>query len=163
MTLADIRVGQGWDSHRLVYGRDLMLGGVKIDFDKGEEAHSDGDVLIHAIIDALLGAAGLGDIGFHFPPSDMQWKNADSRRLLQAVRELLRQSGWGIINIDCTVILEKPRLSGYRETIRESLAACLGIEKERLSFKAKSAEALGEIGRGEALEALAVCLIGREA
>jgi 2-C-methyl-D-erythritol 2,4-cyclodiphosphate synthase len=156
----EFRVGQGWDLHRLVSGRDLMLGGVRIDFEKGEEAHSDGDVLLHAITDAILGAAALGDIGSHFPPSDPTWKDADSRELLKAAAGMARERGWEIVNLDCTVVIEKPKLSGHRDAIRASVSACLGLEIGRVSVKAKTNEGLGDIGASRAVEAMAVCLLG---
>lgn len=154
-----LRVGQGWDIHRLVEGRRLMIGGVHIPHDKGEEGHSDADVLLHAVTDALLGAAGLGDIGTHFPPSDPQWKGADSRDLLERAAALVRQAGWICQNIDCTVILEKPKLGPHRQAIIASIASCLRIEPTAVSFKAKTNEGLGDVGRGDAVEALAVCLL----
>jgi 2-C-methyl-D-erythritol 2,4-cyclodiphosphate synthase len=155
------RVGQGWDVHRLVRGRALLLGGVEIASELGEEGHSDGDALLHAATDALLGALALGDIGTHFPPSDPRWKGADSKAFLRAAAALARERGWIASNIDTTVILEKPKLGPYREAIRASLADCLGIEAEAVSFKAKTYEGLGDVGRGEAVEASAVCLLRR--
>jgi 2-C-methyl-D-erythritol 2,4-cyclodiphosphate synthase len=155
------RSGQGWDVHRLVEGRRLMLGGVEIPHDRGELGHSDGDVLIHALIDAVLGACALGDIGSHFPPSDPAWKDADSGDLLKRTMELARGAGFEIVNADCTVILERPKLGPHRDGIRASLAGLLGIGLDRVSVKAKTYEGLGEVGRGEAVEATAIVLMGR--
>jgi len=154
-----IRVGSGWDLHRLVEGRPLWLGGVNIPSPKGEEAHSDGDVLLHAVIDALLGAAALGDIGTHFPPSEERWKDADSRHLLRMTLDLLKREGWRIGNLDCTVILESPKLGPYKETIRQTLAEDLGLSQEAVSVKAKTKEGVDAVGRGEAVEAFAAVLI----
>jgi 2-C-methyl-D-erythritol 2,4-cyclodiphosphate synthase len=156
-----IRVGSGWDLHRLVEGRPLWLGGVNIPSPKGEEAHSDGDVLLHAVIDALLGAAALGDIGTHFPPSDSQWKDADSRHLLRMTLNLLKRKGWHIGNLDCTVILEAPRLGPHKETIRRTLAEDLGLPVDAVSVKAKTKEGVDAVGQGEAVEAFAAVLIER--
>ncbi len=150
------RIGQGWDLHRLAAGRPLLLGGVRLPSELGEEAHSDGDVLIHAVIDAMLGAAALGDIGTHFPPSDEAWKDADSRDLLARTAALVRGAGWEPGNVDCTVVLERPRMGPYGNAIRESLASCLGVESSAVSVKAKTAEGLGEVGSGRAVEASAV-------
>jgi len=157
----EFRIGQGWDLHRLVAGRPLMIGGVEVPSDLGEDAHSDGDVLLHAIIDAILGAAALGDIGTHFPPSDPKWKGADSRDLARRAAALVRDSGWEIGNIDCTVVLERPRLGTHREAIRESVAACLGIELGAVSFKAKTSEGVDAAGEGRAVEAQAIALLRR--
>ncbi|HUW40377.1 MAG TPA: 2-C-methyl-D-erythritol 2,4-cyclodiphosphate synthase [Rectinemataceae bacterium] len=150
------RVGQGWDLHRLAAGRRLLLGGIQLPSDQGEDAHSDGDVLLHAIIDALLGAAALGDIGQHFPPSDAAWKDADSRDLLKRSVELVRGAGWEPGNLDCTVVLERPKVGPHRDAIRESLAALLGMPVSAVSVKAKTAEGLGELGAGRAVEASAL-------
>lgn len=154
-----LRIGLGRDLHRLVEGRRFVLGGVEIPFDKGELGHSDGDILIHAIIDALLGASGLGDIGAMFPPADSRWKNASSIDLLTVVWEKLRGEGWTIINIDCVVSCEKPSVLPYRERIRETLGQALGIGSDPIFLKGKTGEGVGEIGRGEAVEAVAVCLL----
>lgn len=155
------RIGEGWDIHPLVPARRLVLGGVHVEHDRGEAGHSDGDVLWHAITDSLLGAAGLGDIGTHFPPSDMRWKDADSGELAALAARLVAQAGWQIENIDCTVILERPRLATYRHAIRESIATRLGIDPGSVSVKAKTNEGFGELGRGEAVEARSVALIAR--
>ncbi len=156
-----IRTGLGYDLHRLTEGRPLMLGGVEIPFEKGEDGHSDGDVLLHAITDALLGAAGLGDIGELFPPSDDRWKGADSRELLRTAWEKVSDGGWRIENIDCVVALEKPKFLPYREQVRKSIASVLGCPEESVFVKAKTGEKLGKIGRGEAVEAWVTCLISR--
>ena len=160
--MIDLRVGQGYDIHRLVLKRDLILGGVRIESERGCDAHSDGDVLIHAIIDALLGAASLGDIGAHFPPSDDRWKNADSGDLLKRVMELLKKSGWRPINIDSSVILEKPRLRPHIDEIRNSLARLTGLPRECISVKAKTKEKQDAVGEGRAVEAQAVTLITKD-
>jgi 2-C-methyl-D-erythritol 4-phosphate cytidylyltransferase/2-C-methyl-D-erythritol 2,4-cyclodiphosphate synthase len=153
------RIGQGWDLHRLAAGRSLVLGGVAVPSELGEEAHSDGDVLLHAIIDALLGAAALGDIGDHFPPSDEAWRGADSRDLARRTMTLVREAGWEPGNIDCTVVLERPRLSPYKDAIRASLAECLGISPNAVSIKAKTSEGVDAVGEGRAVEASAVVLL----
>ena len=157
----NIRTGLGYDLHRLTEGRKLMLGGVEIPFEKGEDGHSDGDVLLHAITDALLGAAGLGDIGELFPPSDNRWKGADSRELLRTAWKKVSDGGWRVENIDCVVALEKPKFLPFREQVRKSIAAVLGCQEERVFVKAKTGEKLGKIGRGEAVEAWVTCLISR--
>lgn len=152
-----MRIGSGYDIHVLAPGRPLMLGGVEIPSPKGEVAHSDGDVLIHALIDAILGAYARGDIGSHFPPSDERWKDADSGRLLSIVLDECRPT---IVNIDCTVFLEKPRLREYVDMIRESLSHLLSLEAGRISVKAKTAEkCFGELGRGDAVVAAVTILV----
>ena len=157
-----IRVGFGTDLHRLVEGRKLMLGGVHIPFEKGEHGHSDGDVLLHAITDSLLGAAAISDIGELFPPSDEKWKNADSKKLLASAYELVKEQGWSIENIDCVIKLEKPKFLPYRQAVRESIAGILGIEPSQVFVKAKTGEKLGDVGAGESIEAEAVCLLSRK-
>lgn len=159
-TLA-FRIGEGWDIHPLVAGRRLLLGGVHIEHDKGEAGHSDGDVLWHALIDALIGAAALGDIGSHFPPSDPRWKDADSGRLAQLAMHEVAKAGWRVGNIDCTVILERPRLSPYREAIRASIAKTLDLPQSAISIKAKTYEGFGDVGSGNAIEARVVALLVR--
>ncbi|MDR1231284.1 MAG: 2-C-methyl-D-erythritol 2,4-cyclodiphosphate synthase [Spirochaetaceae bacterium] len=154
-----MRIGIGRDLHRLGEGRRFMLGGVEIPFAKGEIAHSDGDVLIHALIDALLGASGAGDIGAFFPPSDAQWKDASSLDLLHIVWEKLCGEGWGLVNIDCVVSCEKPALLPHRDQIRETLARALDVDASRVFLKGKTGEGIGSIGRGEAVEAIVVCLL----
>ena len=154
-----MRTGLGYDLHRLVRGKRLMIGGVNIPFKKGEAAHSDGDVLLHAITDALLGACGMGDIGEFFPPSDKKWKDANSAELLSTVWEKISEAGWKIQNIDCVIIIEEPKILPFREEIRKSIANILKIEKEQIFIKAKTGEGIGIIGRGKAVAALAACLI----
>lgn len=156
-----LRIGEGWDIHRLVPGRRLRIGGVRVDWTAGELGHSDGDVLWHAIIDAMLGACALGDIGTYFPPQDPAWDGADSGELAQKAAALIEAKGWSIVNIDSTVILEKPRLGPYRESIRTNIAENLGIPVSAVSFKAKTNEGLGAVGAGEAVEARAVVLVER--
>ncbi|MCX7026637.1 MAG: 2-C-methyl-D-erythritol 2,4-cyclodiphosphate synthase [Spirochaetes bacterium] len=157
----EFRIGEGWDIHPLVEGRPLLLGGVRLEYTKGEAGYSDGDVLWHAIIDAILGAAGLGDIGGHFPSGDPRWKNADSSLLAAEAAKLLRRRGWIISNLDSTVILEAPRLGPCSEAIRLKIAFVLNLDPDRVSVKAKTFEGFGEVGRGEAVEARAVALIER--
>ncbi|MBN1242303.1 MAG: 2-C-methyl-D-erythritol 2,4-cyclodiphosphate synthase [Spirochaetales bacterium] len=161
MSGRELRIGEGWDVHRLVEGRRLLLGGVDIPFERGELGHSDGDALLHAITDALLGAAALGDIGSHFPPSDARWKDADSLALLAEAAALVSACGWRIVNLDCTVCIERPRLRPHVDAIRERVSDALGIEADRVSVKAKTYEGLGPVGSGEAVEARAVVLIDR--
>lgn len=155
------RIGLGYDLHRLAAGRPLLLGGIRLPFDAGEDGHSDGDVLFHAITDALLGAAALGDIGSFFPPEDSRWKNADSAELLRTAWNDIAGHGWKLENLDCVVALEKPKFLPYREAVRKNIAAVLDCSVERIFVKAKTGEKLGEIGRGEAIAAWAVCLIVR--
>ena len=157
----NIRTGLGYDLHRLIEGRPLMLGGIEIPFEKGEDGHSDGDVLLHAITDALLGAAGLGDIGELFPPSDDRWKGANSCELLRTAWKKVSDGGWRVENIDCVVALEKPKFLPYREQVCKSIATVLGCPKENVFVKAKTGEKIGKIGRGEAVEAWVTCLISR--
>ena len=156
---ASYRIGLGNDVHRLVPGRKLILGGVHIPFDVGPLGHSDGDALLHAICDALLGAAALGDIGGHFPDSSPRWKNAPSLDFLRQVRLLLRQRGFATVNIDATIEMEKPRLAPFIDRMRAKVARALGITIDRVSVKAKTGEGMGEIGRGEAIRAEVVALI----
>jgi 2-C-methyl-D-erythritol 2,4-cyclodiphosphate synthase/2-C-methyl-D-erythritol 4-phosphate cytidylyltransferase/2-C-methyl-D-erythritol 2,4-cyclodiphosphate synthase len=157
-----IRVGLGRDLHRLVEGRPFLLGGLRLESERGELGHSDGDVLAHAVTDALLGAAALGDIGALFPPADPRWKDAPSLDLLKRAWALIRGQGWNLINLDCVVSCEEPRLLPYREDIRSSLAGALGVSPARIFVKGKTAEALGPVGEGLAVEALALCLLERE-
>ena len=154
-----MRIGTGFDIHRLVAGRKLVLGGVELDFDRGLEGHSDGDALTHAVIDALLGAAALGDIGVWFPPDDMQHKGADSLDMLRRVKALLDEHEFAISNIDATIICEKPKLSPHFETMRQKLAEVLNLPLEQVSVKATTMERLGPIGQGQAIAAQAVALI----
>ena len=157
----EIRTGLGYDLHRLVEGRPLILGGVTIPFEKGEDGHSDGDLLLHAITDALLGAAHAGDIGEMFPPSDPKWKDADSSKLLQAAWERVKAGGWKLENLDCVIALEKPKFLPYRQEICRKIAETLGCPSDRVFVKAKTGEKLGEIGRGEAAACWATCLLSR--
>ena len=158
----DLRVGHGHDTHRLTRGRSLILGGVAIDYERGLDGHSDADVLLHAIIDAIFGAAGLGDIGQWFPDSDPQWAGADSTALLTtAVREV-RGKNWTIVNLDCTISAEEPRLSPHRVAIRNRVAELLGIPPDNVNVKAKTGEGVGPVGRKEAISADAVVLLVRE-
>jgi 2-C-methyl-D-erythritol 2,4-cyclodiphosphate synthase len=159
--MAEIRIGTGWDSHRTAPGRKLLLGGVEIPAEFGLAGHSDADVLAHAITDALLGAAALGDIGMHFPDSDPRWKYADSLQFLHHTVQLVRIAGYEIVNVDSTVLLERPKLKDYRQAIRESLARTLGLPVEAISVKFKTAEGVGPVGEGLAAEAQAVALIAR--
>ena len=154
-----IRVGLGYDLHRLVTGRRLILGGVTFDFEKGEDGHSDGDVLLHAITDALLGAAGLGDIGSYFPPEDPKWKDADSADLLRAVLKDVRAAGWSLVNMDCVIKLERPKFLPHRRDVIESIAAILGVENSQIFVKAKTGEKLPPVGSSDAVEAYVVCLL----
>lgn len=148
------RVGLGYDVHRFTAGRPLVLGGITIPWSQGLDGHSDADVLTHAVMDALLGAAGLGDIGVHFPPSDEQWRDARSLDLLLIVRDLL-PDGWTIENIDATILAEVPKIGPYREAMRAALAAALRIAPERVNIKATTNERMGFVGRGEGIAALA--------
>jgi len=154
-----MRVGIGIDSHRLVEGRKLILGLVEIPFERGLAGHSDGDVLSHAIADALLGAAGLGDIGQHFPDNDPAWRGASGAVFFSRILELLREKGYRPASVDAVVILERPKLAPHREAMRQALAAALGLDCDAVNVKAKTAEGLGEIGRGEAAAAHAVAVI----
>jgi len=158
---ARFRTGLGWDVHRIVAGRPLLLGGVRIECDFGLDGHSDADILAHAVTDALLGAAALGDIGMHFPDTDPQWKGADSLQLLAHAVSLVREAGYSIVNIDTTVILERPKLKDYRIRIRESLAATIGLALDCVSVKFKTAERVGPVGEGRSAEAQAIALLER--
>jgi 2-C-methyl-D-erythritol 2,4-cyclodiphosphate synthase len=156
------RVGLGYDVHRLVEGRTLWLGGVRLDHEKGALGHSDADVLLHAICDALLGAAALDDIGQHFPDTDPVWENADSKVLLQRVVDLLSERGWRVGNIDCSLALERPRVKPHLAAMRAAIAPILGIEEDAVSIKATTNEKLGFVGREEGVCAWAVALIQRD-
>ncbi|MDO9244011.1 MAG: 2-C-methyl-D-erythritol 2,4-cyclodiphosphate synthase [Rhodocyclaceae bacterium] len=158
----DIRIGQGYDVHPLVPGRALIVGGVTIPYSMGLHGHSDADVLLHAITDALLGAAGLGDIGRMFPDSEVRWQGADSRMLLRDALAAVRAAGWRVGNIDCTVIAQAPRIAPYVAQMREHIAADLGIAPERVNVKGKTTERLGFTGRGEGIAAAAVALLLRD-
>jgi len=159
--LSDLRIGQGWDVHRIAQGRPLILGGVTIPSEFGLDGHSDADVLSHAITDALLGAAAAGDIGMHFPDTDPRWKNAGSLLFLQHARGLVEASGYDIVNVDSTVILERPKLKDFRPAIRERLAQALGLAVDQISVKFKTAEKVGPVGEGRSAEAQALVTICR--
>ena len=156
-----IRIGHGYDVHQLVAGRDLILGGVKIPHSKGLHGHSDADVLIHAICDACLGAAGLGDIGRHFPDTDAQYKNIDSRKLLRKVKEAIAQRGWKIVNIDSTIVAQAPRIAPHLPHMIQNIAADLDIAAESVNIKATTTEKLGFAGREEGIAAHTVVLLER--
>jgi 2-C-methyl-D-erythritol 2,4-cyclodiphosphate synthase len=161
MSLADFRIGLGHDRHRLTPGRPLILGGKTIDFEMGLDGHSDADVLLHAITDAILGAAGLGDIGEWFPNTDPQWAGADSTRFLLAAVQAVAERGWKIVNIDCTIHAERPKLSPYKRSIASGIATLVGIAEDCVNVKAKTGEKVGPIGRQEAMDADAIVLLGR--
>ncbi len=161
--LTALRIGQGYDVHAFCPGDHVVLGGVRIPYQQGVKAHSDGDVVIHSLCDALLGAAGLGDIGMHFPDTDPRWRGVDSRHFLRQVRALLAERGYGVVNIDVTVLADAPRLGVHRETMRANLAADLGIAPDRANIKATTSEGLGFIGRDEGLACHAVALIQKRA
>lgn len=154
--MSEVRTGLGWDVHRLVPGRPLILGGVTIPSDLGLEGHSDADILAHAITDAILGALALGDIGMHFPDTDPRWKGCNSLVFLRHARELAESRGYRIVNVDSTIILEQPKLKEYRQTIRETIAQTLGMEADRVSVKFKTAEALGPVGQRHSAESQAL-------
>ena len=155
------RIGEGWDIHRLVTGRALVIGGVAIPFDRGLLGHSDADVLLHAITDAVLGAAALGDIGQHFPDTDVRFKGADSAVLLGEATRRTRAAGWTIGNVDSTVIAQAPKLMAWIPAMRAAIATAMGITTEQVNVKAKTAEQLGPVGQGEAIEARAIVLLVR--
>jgi 2-C-methyl-D-erythritol 2,4-cyclodiphosphate synthase len=157
----EFRNGLGWDVHRIATGRPLLLGGVTIPCDFGLEGHSDADVLLHAVTDALLGAAALGDIGMHFPDTDPQWKGGASGLFLEQSVRLVKQEGFTLVNVDTTVILERPKLKDYRVAIRESLAHALGLALDRVSVKFKTAEGVGPVGQGLSAEAQAIVTLSR--
>lgn len=158
---AHIRIGQGFDLHRLVPGLPLMLGGLPVPSDKGSQGHSDGDVILHALCDALLGAVGLGDIGDWFPPSDPQWKGASSDRFVMTVVSLLKERHWSIVNVDVTVMLEAPKLGELKSLMNVHIAQMLGLPTDCVSIKAKTMEGLGPIGQRDAVAATAVVLLQR--
>ncbi|HEV3047983.1 MAG TPA: 2-C-methyl-D-erythritol 2,4-cyclodiphosphate synthase [Solirubrobacteraceae bacterium] len=152
-------VGIGYDSHRLAAGRALIIGGVRIESDRGLDGHSDADVLTHAVIDALLGAAALGDIGEHFPDTDARWRDADSICMLADVVRTVRECGLEPVNLDCTVVMEAPKLGGHKASIRRSLGLTLGIDEGRVNVKASTGEGIGFVGRGEGVAALAIAAL----
>ncbi|HKA00188.1 MAG TPA: 2-C-methyl-D-erythritol 2,4-cyclodiphosphate synthase [Candidatus Solibacter sp.] len=159
--MPEIRTGLGWDVHRIEPGRPLILGGVTIPSEFGLAGHSDADVLAHAITDAILGAAALGDIGMHFPDTDPRWKGCDSLVFLRHAKELAFELGYSIVNIDSTIILERPKLKDYRGAIRERIAHTLGIELDRVSVKFKTAEKVGPVGEGRSAESQAIVTLQR--
>jgi 2-C-methyl-D-erythritol 2,4-cyclodiphosphate synthase len=154
-----VRIGEGWDVHALVPGRALVIGGVTVPFERGLLGHSDADVLSHAIIDALLGAAGLGDIGRHFPDTDERFAGADSMQLLAEAARRVREQGWVIGNVDSTVVAQAPRLASHIPAMRERIAQAMGVEASQVNVKAKTAEKLGPVGAGACIEARAIALL----
>ncbi len=154
-----IKIGQGFDVHRLVEGRPLIIGGVTIPYEKGLLGHSDADVLLHAISDAALGAIGAGDIGKHFPDTDEAYKDADSKKLLQHVWQLVKEAGYKLGNLDCTIIAQQPKMAPYIDAMREKIAALLEADVEQINVKASTTEKLGFVGRGEGITALASILL----
>lgn len=159
--MTNLRVGHGYDVHRLVSGRKLILGGVEIPFEKGLDGHSDADVLTHAVMDALLGACGLGDIGRHFPDTDERYRGISSLLLLDHVATLLRQQGYGVVNVDVTLLAQAPKVGPYRQQMVENLASHLGITPEQINVKATTEEHLGFTGSGEGMACHAVALVER--
>ncbi|RZL11830.1 MAG: 2-C-methyl-D-erythritol 2,4-cyclodiphosphate synthase [Rubrivivax sp.] len=159
MTLPDLRIGEGWDTHALVTGRPLILGGVTIPHTHGLLGHSDADALLHAITDALLGAAGLGDIGRHFPDTDPTFKGADSVTLLQEAARRVAEAGWSVANVDSTIVAQAPKMAPHILAMRERIAQALRLDATRVNVKAKTAEKMGPVGEGRAIEARAVCLL----
>jgi 2-C-methyl-D-erythritol 2,4-cyclodiphosphate synthase len=159
MTLPSLRIGEGWDTHALVPGRKLVLGGVEIPHERGLLGHSDADALLHAITDALLGAAGLGDIGRHFPDTDERFKGADSIVLLTEAALRVRQAGWKIMNVDSTIVAQAPKMAPYIEAMRARIAGALDLLPQEVNVKAKTAEKLGPVGMGQSIEARAVVLL----
>ncbi|MYZ52937.1 2-C-methyl-D-erythritol 2,4-cyclodiphosphate synthase [Malikia spinosa] len=160
-SLPPLRIGEGWDVHALVEGRPLILGGVEIPYEKGLLGHSDADALLHAITDALLGAAGLGDIGTHFPDNDPAFKGADSFVLLQQAVAAVVKTGYQLVNVDCTVIAQAPKLAPYKAAMRSRIAQALGVDATQVNVKAKTAEKMGPVGEGRSIEARAVALLMR--
>jgi 2-C-methyl-D-erythritol 2,4-cyclodiphosphate synthase/2-C-methyl-D-erythritol 4-phosphate cytidylyltransferase/2-C-methyl-D-erythritol 2,4-cyclodiphosphate synthase len=156
-----LRVGLGYDLHRLIEGRKLLLGGIELPFEKGEDGHSDGDVLFHAVTDAVLGASGLGDIGSFFPPEEAKWKNADSAELLRTVMKEVYAQGWKIENLDCVIKLEKPKFIPFRQSVIENIARVLEIQPDQVFVKAKTGEKLPPVGTSEAVEAFVTCLLSK--
>ena len=161
MNLLPLRIGEGWDTHALVTGRPLVLGGVTIPHTHGLLGHSDADALLHAITDALLGAAGLGDIGQHFPDTDERFKGADSVTLLQTAAQRVRDAGYQVINIDSTIVAQAPKMAPHIGAMRSRIAAALGLAEDAVNVKAKTAEKMGPVGEGRAIETRAVCLLQR--
>lgn len=157
----EVRTGLGWDVHRTAPGRPMIIGGLQVACEFGLEGHSDADVLLHAVTDALLGAAALGDIGMHFPDTDPRWKGCDSVRFLEHAVSLVKERGYSISNVDTTVILERPKLKDYRLAMRESLGEALALELDRVSVKFKTAEKIGPVGEGRSAEAQAIVTLVR--
>lgn len=157
-----IRVGEGWDTHALVEGRALILGGIRIEHTHGLLGHSDADALLHAITDAVLGAAGLGDIGRHFPDTDPQFKGADSVVLLVEAVARVKAAGWQLGNIDCTIVAQAPKMAPHIPLMREKIAQAVGLTPDAVNVKAKTAEKMGPVGEGKAIEARAVCLLQKQ-
>lgn len=157
--MIDMRIGEGWDTHQLVTGRPLVLGGVVVPHTHGLLGHSDADALLHAITDALFGAAGLGDIGRHFPDTDTQFKGADSHALLAEAARRVREAGFEIANVDSTIVAQAPKMAPHIPAMRQRIAEALGLVPERVNVKAKTAEKMGPVGEGRAIEARAVCLL----
>ncbi len=161
MNPLDLRIGEGWDTHALVTGRPLVLGGITIPHSHGLLGHSDADALLHAITDALLGGAGLGDIGRHFPDTDPAFRGADSVRLLQVAAERVRAAGWQIVNVDSTIVAQAPKMAPHIGAMCARIAQALALPVERVNVKAKTAEKMGPVGEGRAIETRAVCLLAR--
>lgn len=158
-SLPALRVGEGWDTHALVVGRPLVLGGVTIAHSHGLLGHSDADALLHAITDAVLGGAGLGDIGRHFPDTAVEFKGADSHRLLTEAMRRVRAAGWQVVNVDCTIVAQAPKMAPHVPAMVARIAEALGVEPARVNVKAKTAEKMGPVGEGRAIETRAVCLL----
>jgi 2-C-methyl-D-erythritol 2,4-cyclodiphosphate synthase len=158
-TLPALRIGEGWDTHALVVGRPLVLGGVTIPHSHGLLGHSDADALLHAITDAVLGAAGLGDIGRHFPDTAAEFKGADSAVLLTEAMRRVRESGWQLVNVDATIVAQAPKMAPHIAAMRERIAQTLGVLPDQVNVKAKTAEKMGPVGEGRAIETRAVCLL----
>lgn len=154
-----IRTGLGWDNHRIAEGRPMIIGGITIPCEFGLDGHSDADILLHALTDALLGALALGDIGMHFPDTDPRWKGASSDRFLAHALELVRERGWTIANVDTTVILQRPKLKDFRDPMRENIARILGIDVDQVGVKFKTAEKVGPVGEGKSAEAQAIATL----
>lgn len=159
--MSDRRVGIGFDAHRFADGRPLVLGGIRLDHPRGLEGWSDADALLHAIADAILGAAALGDIGRHFPPDDLAWRDADSKDILKAAVALVSRDGWSVENVDATVLAEAPRIGPHVDAMRAAIAAACGIGEDRASVKATTMEGMGFVGREEGIAAMAVALLAR--
>ena len=162
MSADDLRIGYGYDVHRLAAGETLVLGGVSIPADLGTVAHSDGDVLLHAVCDALLGALALVDIGEHFPDTDDAWRGVSSTKLLRSCVNLIEERGWRVVNLDATLLLEQPKILPHKPAMRATIAKAMGVEVDRISLKATTGERIGSVGRREGVEALASVLLGRK-